>query len=192
MASTCSGLRRPTKPYISLRQVQKLSSPAPSSVPVCSVSPAMARWKAWLWRLGMPGMTGPAARKAAPGAWPSFTAAISPRGAKLDQHILGPALGQQRVRGEYRSQTHGTSRVAGACRSFGGTIGSKRQPYNSKGRRHVGRSLGERPARHHDGGRRPLWRDRRWRHRRRRRAHRLGRLAARPAGSAGKARPPCP
>ena len=42
----------------------------------------------------------------------------------------------------------------------------------------MGRSLGERPPRHHDRGRRALWRDRRWRHRRRRRAHRLGRSTA--------------
>jgi hypothetical protein len=47
MASTSSGVSRSRKRYIRSRQVQKLSRP---SAPRRSVSPAMARWKAWLWR----------------------------------------------------------------------------------------------------------------------------------------------
>ncbi len=48
MASTCSGVRRCKKVNINLRQVQKLSR---GSGPRASVSPAMARWKAWEWAL---------------------------------------------------------------------------------------------------------------------------------------------
>ena len=71
---------RRTKPYITSRQVQKLSSAGPAR----SVSPAIARWKAWLCRLGMPGTTGPAARSTPSGgaSSPASTQAISPCASK--------------------------------------------------------------------------------------------------------------
>ena len=69
MASSDSGVMRWAKRYMRLRQLQKLSS----AWPRYSVSPAKARWKACECRLGMPGITGPAAvgtpaGAAAPGA----------------------------------------------------------------------------------------------------------------------------
>src|SRR5690606_6743121 len=71
--------RRPTKPYITVRQVQKLSS-APASVPcpTRSVSPAMARWKAWLCRFGIPGIIGPDSHSASPCAVSGLTDEMVP------------------------------------------------------------------------------------------------------------------
>src|SRR6185437_3029909 len=62
MASRSSGVSRSTKRYICSRQVQKESV----SVPRFSVRPAMARWKAWLCRLGRPGTATPWIRSAGP------------------------------------------------------------------------------------------------------------------------------
>src|ERR1700676_1369669 len=56
------------------RQLQKL----PGSRSAASASPAMARWNAWLCRLGMPGSTGPSSRSAPDGSAPGSTAAKSP------------------------------------------------------------------------------------------------------------------
>ena len=71
MASTSSGPSRSTKPYITSRQVQKLSPPGPAR----SVSPAIARWKAWLCRFGIPGSAMPPMRSPAS---PAPTPAIRP------------------------------------------------------------------------------------------------------------------
>ena len=56
MASTCAGVIVSRKRYISARQVQKLSSPAPRR----SLNPAMARWKACEWLLAGAGTSTPA------------------------------------------------------------------------------------------------------------------------------------
>jgi hypothetical protein len=68
--------------YMAWRHVQKLSR----AVRRNSVLPAMARWKAWLWPFGMPGMTMPAilsaaAAAAVPPAPPAPPAAASPSAA---------------------------------------------------------------------------------------------------------------
>ncbi|CAI8834295.1 hypothetical protein EMIT0P260_20340 [Pseudomonas sp. IT-P260] len=60
MMPSCSGLIFPTSRYIRSRQVQKLSL----GLPATSASPAIARWKAWECRLGMPGSSGPLSRSA--------------------------------------------------------------------------------------------------------------------------------
>ena len=62
MASTSDGPSVFRKPYITSRQVQKLSS----AEPMRSASPAMARWKAWECVLLMPGSTGPPLSSASP------------------------------------------------------------------------------------------------------------------------------
>ena len=56
MASTCAGVIVSRKRYISARQVQKLSSPAPRR----SLNPAMARWNACEWLLAGAGTSTPA------------------------------------------------------------------------------------------------------------------------------------
>jgi hypothetical protein len=101
------------------RQVQKLSSPPDPPCAACSVSPAMARWKAWECRLGMPGSTGPAARAAAcrPAAFgvtavslPSGpisnnTSAAQPSGSNADSaKSVFTAMSQEAVDGSGRRQ----------------------------------------------------------------------------------------
>src|SRR5262249_7086268 len=51
IASTSSGVIAPRKRYITSRHVQKLSVRGPGR----SASPAIPRWKAWLWRLAAAG-----------------------------------------------------------------------------------------------------------------------------------------
>ncbi len=60
MASSCRGVMRLAALYMRSRQLQKSSC----SLALRSASPAMARWKAWLWPLTRPGKTGPARRSA--------------------------------------------------------------------------------------------------------------------------------
>ena len=66
MASRSSGVMAAAARYMVWRQVQKLSCPSPDR----SVSPAAARWWAWLCRLGMPGMAAPGRRSVKGGQGP--------------------------------------------------------------------------------------------------------------------------
>src|SRR3954471_24091596 len=74
MASMSSGSSRSTRSYIVSRQVQKSSSGWPRT----SASPAIARWNACEWTLGMPGSKGPAARGALSGGVAVATRVIMP------------------------------------------------------------------------------------------------------------------
>ncbi len=65
---------RRAKSYMRSRQVQKLSADGPR----VSVSPAMARWKAWLCRLGRPGTPMPWRSSPSRGGTPGSTDAIRP------------------------------------------------------------------------------------------------------------------
>ncbi len=76
---------------ISSRQDQKLSPAGPPR----SAAPAMARWKAWECRLGIPGITGPAARGRLPAALPGWSGDVPVVG-DVEAHVPGPALRQQR------------------------------------------------------------------------------------------------
>src|SRR5574343_411327 len=56
MVRNCAGVMRSAALYMRVRQLQK-SSPPTAPLAQVSVSPAMARWKAWLWALTTPGST---------------------------------------------------------------------------------------------------------------------------------------
>ena len=84
------------------RQVQKLSAEGPRR----SASPAMPRWKVWLWRFGRPGTAAPAKRSASPAG----DAGLDRRDGAVrdrDQHVVAPAVRQER--GREMQLAHGVS-----------------------------------------------------------------------------------
>ena len=91
MSFSAAGVRACASSYIRSRQVQNVSGPGPAR----SVRPARARWNAWLWRFGTPGIRSahPLARRAAgrSGAHVGNTAV----GADADLDVGCPAVGQQ-------------------------------------------------------------------------------------------------
>ena len=136
------------------RQVQKESA---SLAAPRSVRPAMARWKAWLCRLGRPGSTTPETRWASPrpgSSRPSDEAVVD-----RDHEVAPPAVGRQRqFRGAIYSPCRGLYGIGQApvegefcmkivcrCRRW--------RPFSSRFRR-LGAAAGAQPdARRHQGAR---------------------------------------
>ena len=104
-----SGVMVARKRYITSRQVQKLSSSGPRR----STSPAMARWKAWLWTLATPGTATPEKRSAS--ARGRTVGRDGRDGSALDgdQDVAPPSVVEQRAR--YMDLRHGSPALLSIC-----------------------------------------------------------------------------